>query len=80
MKKLLIAVVILVSAHRLFAGGEHSGQVVAGSVPVPGATVTATAGDKKLVTATDDQGLLHSFPMRPRASGRCGSRCSGSSR
>ncbi len=27
-----------------------------GGVPVPGATVTATAGDKKLVTATDDQG------------------------
>src|SRR5215831_1587264 len=56
MRKLLIAVVILVTAHRLFAGGEHSGQVTVGGVPVPGATVTASAGDKKLVTATDEQG------------------------
>src|SRR5215467_10775526 len=58
MKKLLIALVILVSAHRLFAGGEHSGQVTVGGVPVPGATVTATSGDKKLVTATNDQGIF----------------------
>ena len=58
MKKLLIALVILVSAHRLFAGGEHSGQVMVGGVPVPGATVTATAGEKTLVTATDDQGIF----------------------
>ena len=56
MKKLLIALVILVSAHTLLAGGEHSGQVTVAGVPVPGATVTATAGDKKLVTITDDQG------------------------
>ena len=61
MKRLLIAVVILVSAHRLFAGGEHSGQVMVGGVPVPGATVTASAGDKKLVTATDEQGRF-TFP------------------
>jgi hypothetical protein len=56
MKKLLIALVILVSAHTLLAGGEHSGQVTVAGVPVPGATVTAAAGDKKLVTITDDQG------------------------
>ena len=56
MKKLLIALVILVSAHRLLAGGEHSGQVTVGGVPVPGATVTASAGEKTLVTATDEQG------------------------
>ena len=56
MRKLLIAFVILVTAHRLFAGGEHSGQVLAGNVPVPGATVTASAGDKKLVTSTDEEG------------------------
>src|SRR5689334_16834923 len=61
MKKLLIAVVILVSAHQLLAGGEHSGQVTVGGVPVPGATVTASAGDKKLVTATDEQGKF-TFP------------------
>jgi len=58
MKRLLIAVVLLVSAHRLLAGGEHSGQVVFGDLPVPGATITASAGDKKLVTATDEQGMF----------------------
>jgi len=58
MKKLVIALVLLVCTHRLFAGGEHSGQVTFGELPVPGATVTATAGDKKLVTATDDQGVF----------------------
>ncbi len=56
MKKLLVVLVILVTAHRLFAGGEHSGQVLVGGVPVPGATVTASAGDKKLVTSTDEDG------------------------
>ncbi len=58
MKKLLIAVVLLASTHRLLAGGEHSGQVTFGELPVPGATVTATAGDKKLVTATDESGVF----------------------
>src|ERR1043166_6449949 len=56
MKKLVIALVLLVCTHRLFAGGEHSGQGAFGELPVPGATVTATAGDKKLVTATDEDG------------------------
>jgi hypothetical protein len=58
MKKLLIAIVLILSTHHLLAGGEHSGQVVFGELPVPGATVIATAGDKKLVTATDDQGMF----------------------
>ena len=58
MKRLVIALVLLITTHRLLAGGEHSGQVTFGDVPVPGATVTATAGDKKLVTATDDQGMF----------------------
>jgi hypothetical protein len=58
MKRLIIAIVLLASIQRLFAGGEHSGQVIFGELPVPGATVTATAGDKKLVTATDDQGVF----------------------
>ena len=58
MKRLLIAVVLLVSGHRLMAGGEHSGQVMFGDLPVPGATVTASAGDRKLVTATDEQGVF----------------------
>src|SRR5881392_4112358 len=58
MKRLLIAIVLLTSTHGLLAGGEHSGQVIFGDLPVPGVTVTATAGDKKLVTATDDQGIF----------------------
>ena len=65
------------SARVLFAGGEHSGQVTFGGLPVPGATVTATAGDKKLVTATDEQGVFR-LPTRPQVSGRCASRCSAS--
>jgi hypothetical protein len=40
---------------------EHRGQVSVGGVPVPGATVTATQGDKKFVAITDQQGV-YSFP------------------
>ena len=54
----LLAIALCVSARVLLAGGEHSGQVTYGGLPVPGATVTATAGDKKLVTATDEQGVF----------------------
>src|ERR1035437_10269743 len=38
------------------AAAGHHGQVAFGGLPVPGATVTATAGDKKLVAVTDQQG------------------------
>src|SRR6516165_9282147 len=55
----LLAVVLCMSARILFAGGEHSGQVTFSGLPVPGATVTATSGDKKLVTATDEQGVFN---------------------
>src|SRR5881396_2919946 len=40
---------------------EHHGQVIFGGVPVPGATVTATQGEKKFVAVTDEQGA-YSFP------------------
>jgi hypothetical protein len=40
---------------------EHHGVVKSGGIPVPGATVTVTQGEKKLATTTDDQGL-YSFP------------------
>ena len=40
---------------------EHHGQVMFGGVPVPGATVTATQGQKKFVAVTDQQGA-YSFP------------------
>ncbi len=43
------------------AASEHHGVVKFGAVPVPGATVTAVQGDKKLVTITDPRGF-YSFP------------------
>lgn len=43
---------------------EHHGQVKFGGLPVPGATVTTTLGDKKLVAVTDQQGV-YSFPDLP---------------
>src|SRR5580704_15574643 len=43
---------------------ESHGVVKAGGLPVPGATVTATQGDKKVVTTTDDTGF-YSFPDLP---------------
>ena len=44
----------------LWASESH-GVVKAGGLPVPGATVTAVLGDKKIVTTTDDSGF-YSFP------------------
>jgi hypothetical protein len=43
------------------AAAEHHGLVKFGGLPVPGATVTATQSDKKLVAVTDQQGA-YSFP------------------
>ena len=37
---------------------EYYGQVIFGSVAVPGATVTATQGDMRLTTSTDAQGIF----------------------
>src|SRR5258706_10979459 len=41
----------------VFAASEHHGQVNFGGLPVPGATVTATQGDKRLTAITDQQGV-----------------------
>jgi hypothetical protein len=54
----LITIFLLTGAHHVLAGGEHSGQVTFGGLPVPGATVTASAGDKQLVTVTDERGAF----------------------
>jgi hypothetical protein len=43
---------------------EHHGWVKSGGVPVPGATITASQGDKSFVTSTDDSGA-YSFPNLP---------------
>jgi len=44
----------------LFAA-EHKGTVKSGTLPVPGATITATLDTKKAITTTDDQGV-YTFP------------------
>ncbi len=38
------------------AASEHHGQVKFGGLPVPGATVTATQGDKKFTSISGEQG------------------------
>src|SRR5580658_8891064 len=40
---------------------EQRGEVTFGGLPVPGATVTATQGEKKITAVTDQQGA-YSFP------------------
>src|SRR5579884_3835149 len=56
--RLLIVWPLLVAA--AFAS-EHRGEVMFGALPVPGATVTATRGNQKLATVTDERGQ-YSFP------------------
>ncbi len=46
------------------AASERHGQVMFGGLPLPGATVTASRGDTKLVTITDQAGV-YSFPDLP---------------
>src|SRR5580700_6726454 len=55
-----LLVVALSVALSLNASEQH-GTVKFGGLPVPGATVTATQGDKKLTVITDQQGA-YSFP------------------
>ena len=43
---------------------EHHGQVKFGGLPLPGATVSATQGDKKFLAITDQQGA-YSFQSLP---------------
>src|SRR5437763_8034856 len=54
----LVAVCLAVSS---LLASEHHGVVKSGGLPIPGATVTATQGDKKVVTTTDDEGK-YAFP------------------
>jgi len=48
----------------VLAAAEHRGQVKFGGLPVPGAAVTLTQGDKKFTAVSDEQGL-YSFPNVP---------------
>lgn len=54
-------VIAFLAACIVAGASEHHGQVTFGGLPLPGATVTATQGDHKLVATTDQQGL-YSFP------------------
>src|SRR5436853_371640 len=56
---LAIAIIVLISGVALAT--EHRGQVKLGTVPVPGAVITATQNDKKVTAITDDQGM-YGFP------------------
>src|SRR5436190_21999851 len=47
---------LLGGSNEAAAGGEHSGEVTFGGLPVPGVTVTAASGDRQLVTTTDERG------------------------
>src|ERR1019366_802801 len=54
---LLHWMMIACSACTLLPASEHHGVVKFGGLAVPGATVTATQGDKKQVAITDPRGL-----------------------
>ncbi len=53
----LVALAIALFGLHAFAASEHHGQVNFGGLPVPGVTVTATQGDKRLVAITDQLGM-----------------------
>jgi hypothetical protein len=54
---LVVFLLLALASARLFAAG-HSGRVMFGEVPVPGAMVVASKGDRQQVTVTDEQGAF----------------------
>src|SRR3974390_1566065 len=55
----LIVPALCVWAWLLPSASGQTGTVRANGIPVPGATVRATQGDKSLVTVTDENGRYH---------------------
>jgi len=55
-RRALRSVVALALAALNLPAAEQSGEVLFGGLPVPGATVTVTQGDKKIVAVTDAKG------------------------
>jgi hypothetical protein len=53
----LITIALLLTARVGAAAADHYGRVTFGTVPVPGAMVTAVQGDQQRVTVTDPQGV-----------------------
>jgi hypothetical protein len=58
---ILAFIVLTLALAAPLAAAEHRGVVKFGGLAVPGATVTAAQGDKKLTAVTDDQGV-YDFP------------------
>ena len=56
-----LAIVALWLCFHTLAAAEHRGVVMFGGLPLPGATVTATQGDKSLTAITDQDGV-YAFP------------------
>jgi hypothetical protein len=52
----LVAITLLAYAS-VSAAAEHIGQITFNGLPVPGATVTASQGERKIATTTDQQGI-----------------------
>jgi len=63
----VLSTIALLLACGIAAAAEHRGQVVFNGVPIPGATVTLSQGDKKFSTVTDQQGV-YSFSDVPDGS------------
>ena len=57
----ILCAIACLTACIVAAAPEHQGQVTFGGMPLPGAMVTATQGDKKFVAIVDQQGVF-SFP------------------
>ena len=60
-KILLFCILASLCGSCVAAASEYHGQVTFGGLPVPGATITATQGEKKVSTVSD-QGGLYDFP------------------
>src|SRR5215475_6881266 len=59
LNRLTLSLLRILTAWIAVAGlmaSEHHGTVKSGGLPVPGATVTATKGDERHVTTTDENG------------------------
>ena len=60
-KNSLLCILAGLCATCVAAASEYHGQVTFGGLPVPGVTITATQGEKKVSTVSD-QGGLYDFP------------------
>jgi hypothetical protein len=56
-----VCFIAVLAISTLAEAAEYRGQVVFNGLPVPGATITATQGDRKVVSTSDQQGIFQ-FP------------------